>query len=97
MLKTVHKVRLPWIQHSGYSQGRLSSLPDTQAVGSRHRLAVPQQKAAVMAKPGQQHLRHLTPNPPIINGLDQHPLSLHAASLTSARLRADSIDTAQSA
>lgn len=59
-------------------------LPDTQAVGSGQCLAIPQQKAAVLSKPGQQHLCHLTPNPPIINGLDQHPLGLHAASVTLA-------------
>lgn len=67
---------------------RLCISPDTQAVGSRHRLAVPEQKAAVPAEPGQQHLRHLAPNPPIIDGLDQRPLGLHVAALTSARLRA---------
>lgn len=75
--------------HHGYSlQLHLSVLPDAQAVGPRQRLAVPQQKAAVSSKPGQQHLGHLTPNSPIINGLDQRALRLHAASVTRARLQA---------
>lgn len=75
--------------HHGYSlQLHLSVLPDAQAVGPHQRLAVPQQKAAVSSKPGQQHLGHLTPNSPIINGLDQRALRLHAASVARARLQA---------
>lgn len=74
--------------HGSNLQLHLSVLPDAQAVGPRQRLAVPQQKAAVSSKPGQQHLGHLTPNSPIINGLDQRALRLHAASLTRARLQA---------
>lgn len=58
------------------------SSPDTQTVGSLHRLTVSQQKAAITSKPLQQSLRGLASNSPIVNGLDQNPLPLHAASLT---------------
>lgn len=58
------------------------SSPDTQTVGSLHRLAVSQQKAAVASEPLQQSLRGITSNSPIVNGPDQNPLPLHVASLT---------------
>lgn len=79
---------ITWGYYGCNLQLHLSVLPDTQAVGPRQCLAVPQQKAAVSSKPGQQHLGHLTPNSPIIKGLDQRALRLHAASVTRARLQA---------
>lgn len=52
--------------------------PDTQAVGTLHRLAVPQEEAALVSKPLQQILCGLAPDAAKVEGLNQHPFHLHA-------------------
>lgn len=54
------------------------SSPDTQAVGALHRLAVPQQEAALVSKPLQQTLCGSAPDAAKVEGLDQRPFHLHA-------------------
>lgn len=54
------------------------SSPDTQAVGALHRLAIPQEEAALVSKPLQQTLCGSAPDAAKVEGPDQRPFHLHA-------------------
>lgn len=54
------------------------SSPDTQAIGALHRLAVPQEEAALVSKPLQQSLCGSAPDAAKVEGPDQRPFHLHA-------------------
>lgn len=54
--------------------------PHTQTEGPRHRLAVSQQKAAVLSKHLQQLLRDFAPNSAVVDGANEDPIRLHVAS-----------------
>lgn len=54
------------------------SSPDTQAVGALHRLAVPQEEAALVSEPLQQTLCDSAPDAAKVEGPDQRAFQLHA-------------------
>lgn len=71
--------RWRWLCHSS---------PDTQAVGALHRLAVPQEEAALVSKPRQQILCGLAPDAAKVEG--PNPFQLHSECWATVRgLRQD--------
>lgn len=59
--------------------GRVHSSPHTQTVEALHRLAVPQQEAALLSEPLQQPLCGLAPDSPEVEGPNLRTLRLHAS------------------
>lgn len=58
---------------------RIRRSPHTQTVEALHRVAVPQQEAAVLAEPLQQPLSGLAADSPEVEGPNLHTLCLHAS------------------
>lgn len=59
--------------------GRVHSSPHTQTVEALHRVAVPQQEAALLSEPLQQPLCGLAPDSPEVEGPNLRTLRLHAS------------------
>lgn len=57
----------------------LGRSPHTQTVEALHRVAVPQQEAAIPAEPLQQPLCGLAADPPEVEGPNLRALRLHAS------------------
>lgn len=59
--------------------GRVHGSPHTQTVEALHRVAVPQQEAALLSEPLQQPLCGLAPDSPEVEGPNLRTLRLHAS------------------
>lgn len=67
------------MHQSGLVEEKWGRSPHTQTVEALHRVAVPQQEAAVLAEPLQQPLRGLAADSAEVEGPMLHALRLHAS------------------